>query len=76
MHLVRYGRLPGGVNAKRKYGAKSVCVRLREWAPERVYTPEAIASAFGTELEGQRGRPRREIAAARSGRRPAAEATR
>ncbi len=58
MHLVRAVRLPAGINGKTKYGKTPFAVRLVEWQPERRYSPEAIARAFGMELEGQRGRPR------------------
>ncbi len=49
----RFGRLPVGVNAKRKYienlGAP-FRVRLQHWNPERAYTVEDIAAAYRLDL--------------------------
>lgn len=63
MNIVRYVRLPGGINGKPKHqrGGEPWQVRLREWAPDRRYTPEEIAQAFGFDLEGQRGRPKNQL---------------
>ena len=61
MNLLRAVRLPGGINGKAKYGTPSPRVALREWEPDRRYTPEAIAAAFGATLDGQRGRPRKDL---------------
>lgn len=44
----RVFRPPAGVNGKPKHGGWRV--RLAEWAPERRYTPETIAEAFGLSL--------------------------
>ncbi|HEX8013529.1 MAG TPA: phage major capsid protein [Casimicrobiaceae bacterium] len=56
MNLVRYARLPGGVNGKAKYGAPFP-VRFKEFAPDKTYSSDEIAAAFGIELTGARGRP-------------------
>ena len=58
--VTRYGRLPSGVNGKIKYveqlGAPFV-VRATQWNPERAYTAERIAKAFGLNISAP---PKRE----------------
>lgn len=52
-NLTRYGRLPTGINGKTKYhdkNGKPFTQRVRVWAPERRYTPEQIAQAYGFDL--------------------------
>jgi hypothetical protein len=50
---IRYARLPVGVNGKTGFK-----VKLRTWDPDRTYTVDAIARAFGITMEGRRGRRR------------------
>lgn len=45
----RVFRPPAGVNAKPKYGGWNV--RMESWHPERRYSIEALAAAFGLELK-------------------------
>jgi hypothetical protein len=58
--VTRVGRLPVGTNAKRKYveqlGHPFAC-RLAAWRPERRYTVETIARAFGLDLTVRRREP-------------------
>lgn len=54
----RVFRPPAGVNGKPKYGGWTV--RLTEWHPERRYSVEEIARAFGLDLVPARARPRHE----------------
>lgn len=52
-NLTRYGRLPTGINGKAKYhdkNGKPFSQRVHGWAPERRYTPEQIAQAYGFDL--------------------------
>jgi len=52
-NLTRYGRLPIGHNGKAKYRNKQGeewGQRVHEWQPERRYTPEQIAQAYGFDL--------------------------
>ena len=49
----RWGRLPGGINGKRKYAdqaGKPFQCRLVEWRPDLRYTPEDIAQRLGVDL--------------------------
>jgi hypothetical protein len=55
--IVRYARLPCGVNGKPDYGLPPPAVRLLEWNSTRRYTPEEIAQSLGTELTSRSGRP-------------------
>lgn len=48
--VTRYGRMPFGVNTKKKYGEGGFTVRLHEWAPERRYTLAEIVKGYGLEL--------------------------
>jgi hypothetical protein len=52
--VTRYGRMPFGVNTKRKYGPGGFKVRLHEWAPGRRYGVEEIVAAYGLKLEPPR----------------------
>jgi DNA primase RepB-like protein len=52
-NLVRYGRLPIGVNTKEKYRGKSGepwVQRCHEWRPDRRYSTDEVAQAFGIDL--------------------------
>ena len=57
--VTRVGRLPVGVNGKAKYvqtlGAPFRCATV-EWAPERRYTVEQIASAYALDLAAPKPR--------------------
>lgn len=48
--VTRYGRMPFGVNTKKKYGPGGFNVRLHEWAPERRYTVKEIVDAYNLAL--------------------------
>ncbi len=55
--VTRYGRMPFGVNNKRKYTeklGKPFPVRLVEWHPDRRYSVEQIVKAYGLTLEPPR----------------------
>jgi hypothetical protein len=64
--VTRVGRLPVGVNGKQKYiaqlGHPFPC-RLVAWSPDRRYTVETIANAFGLDLTPPAERPRRPVSA-------------
>jgi hypothetical protein len=45
--VTRYVRLPVGRNGKAIYGASGFATILREWAPERRYSPATLAAPFG-----------------------------
>lgn len=52
--VTRYGRMPFGVNTKRKHGGFPV--RLVEWRPERRYSVEEIVGAYNLALAPPRRR--------------------
>lgn len=62
-NITRYGRLPVGVNGKAKYTdntGKPWEQRVHSWHPERRYSPEEIAKAYGFKLDVvARPKPRR-----------------
>lgn len=53
-NLVRYGRLPGGVNNKRKYGPQPFPVHLvaGSWHPERRFNAQRILGKLTTATRG------------------------
>jgi hypothetical protein len=58
--VTRYGRLPVGANGKGKYVealGHPFAVRITQWSPERAYTVEAIAKAYGLDISAP---PKRE----------------
>ncbi len=52
--VTRYGRMPFGVNTKKRHGPQGFPVRLVEWHPERRYSVEQIIKAYGLTLEKPR----------------------
>ena len=52
--VTRYGRMPFGINSKRKHGPKGFKVRLVEWRPDRRYSVEQIVDAYNLALERPR----------------------
>lgn len=48
--VTRFVRLPMGTNKKSKYGALGVVCEMKAWHPERTYTCEQIAEAYGISL--------------------------
>lgn len=64
--LVRWCRLPVGINGKAKYrdadGEPFAC-RLVEWHPERRYTVEAFVEGLGLDVQGEKARKRRKAPA-------------
>lgn len=55
--VTRYGRAPFGVNSKKKYDPPFP-VRLAEWHPERRYSVNEIAKAYGLKLEAAKPKPK------------------
>ena len=53
----RVFRPPFGRNSKPRYGAEGWGVRMTQWHPERRYSPQHVAEAFGVELSGPPRRP-------------------
>jgi RepB DNA-primase from phage plasmid len=48
--ITRYGRLPVGVNAKKKYGPVPFKCKLDVWQPQRRYTLERLVKSFKLDL--------------------------